>query len=222
MAFVCTSVMAQAVPDNAKKYLPTLKLQVESIWPAMEKPQFFAGQIEQETCISLKSKGCWNPNTELKTSREYGFGLGQITIAYDAKGKERFNNFKILTGKYKQLTAWKYADRFNPSYQVDALLLLDKESYNGASKLTTSEPDRYSFMFSAYNGGLGGLIQDRKLCMQFKGCDPSKWYGNVANHSFKSKTKIKGYGQSAFDINRGYVSNIEQVRSLKYEPFFTK
>lgn len=210
-----------AVPKNALQYLPVLKVQIGKIWPSKPPhPEYFAAQVEQESCVSLTSKGCWNPHTELKTSREYGFGLGQITIAYDAKGKERFNNYRAMVDKYSELRNWKWDDRYNPAYQIDALLLMDKESFVAASRLTSSVPDQYSFMFSAYNGGLGGLIQDRKLCTTIKGCDPSKWYGNVELHSFKSKTKFKGYGQSAFEINRGYVKNIEQVRSPKYVPYF--
>lgn len=218
--FLIGSAEAQTLPPNAVKYLPVLKSSIQDIWPSTSYPQYFGAQIEQESCISLKSSGCWNPKTELKTSREYGFGLGQITIAYNANGSVRFNNYQAMVNKYSVLHAWTWDDRFDPKYQIDAFLLMDHEDFISAGKLTDSLPDQYSFMFSAYNGGLGGLIQDRKLCTTIKGCDPSKWYGNVELHSFKSKTKFKGYGQSAFDINRGYVSNVEKVRSPKYVPFF--
>lgn len=208
------------IPANAKLYLPIMKQQIAVVWPDLTYPYYMAAQAEQESCYSLTAKGCWNPHTELKTSREYGFGLGQLTIAYDANGKVRFNNFQYMTKKYALLNSWKYSDRYNPKYQIDALLLLDKESFTAVSRLTPNDADRYHFMFSAYNGGLGGVIQDRKLCSTIKGCDPNKWYGNVADHSYKAKTKIHGYGQSAFETNRGYVINVEQVRSPKYKQFF--
>jgi len=73
-----------------------------------------------------------------------------------------------------------------------------------------------AFTFSAYNGGFGGVLKDRVLCSKTPGCDSSKWLGNVENTSFRSRTSVKGYGQSFFDINRGYVRNIMVVRSPKY------
>ena len=221
-AVLCMSASAQTtqLPPNAVKYLPSLREAIVAVWPATSYPHWFAGQIEQESCISLTSKGCWNPNTELKTSREYGFGLGQITIAYNANGTERFNNFKAMTSKYAVLHDWNWEDRYDPKYQIEAMMLMDRESFVSAGKLTNSLPDQYRFMLSAYNGGLGGLIQDRKLCTTIKGCNPNLWYGNVELHSFKAKTKFQGYGQSAFQINRTYVSNIEKIRSPKYAPYF--
>jgi membrane-bound lytic murein transglycosylase MltF len=73
---------------------------------------------------------------------------------------------------------------------------------------TASEADRLQMMFSAYNGGLGGIIKDRHYCRAIKGCNPDVWYGNVETHSLKPKTKLSGYSISAFSINRDYVHNI--------------
>ena len=186
-------------------------------------PSIIGGQIEQESCISLTHSRCWNPNVELKTSREYGFGLGQITIAKDKFGKVRFNNFDEAKRMFPSaLKEWKWEDRFDPSYQMTAMVLMDRNLYNKVQSLTPRESDQLAFMLAAYNGGTGGLLQDRKLCEGSKGCDPTKWFGHVAANSFKNKIKLPGYGESAFDINRGYVDQIMNKRRLKYVPYMEK
>ena len=77
------------------------------------------------------------------------------------------------------------------------------------------EDNRYYFALSAYNGGMGGVLKDRNLCKNTTGCNEDLWFGNVELTSFKSRTKVKGYGQSFYDINRGYVLNVPK-KSDKY------
>jgi len=207
------------IPDNANIYLPQLKEIMKEMWPSLTIKSTIPAQIEQETCITLKHSKCWSPKAELKTSREYGFGLGQITIAYDSSGKERFNNFKMIKGLDSSLKNWEWEDRYNPTMQMRGLLAYDKYIYN----LIPKGPDEFNklaFTFCAYNGGLGGLLQDRKLT-ESKGGDPDKWFGenNVAENSYKSKTKVSGYGQSFYEINRSYVTNVLLKRNEKYEPY---
>jgi len=75
---------------------------------------------------------------------------------------------------------------------------------------------RLAFALAAYNGGLGGTYSDIKLCRHTEGCDPGLWFGNVEHTSLKAKTKVVGYGQTFFDINRGYVRNVLIERRPKY------
>ena len=213
-ALVLAATTAAALPPGAIKYLPELVKAWRNSWPDNKYPWFLAGTIEQETCISLKSKGCWNPNTELKTDREYGFGLGQLTVT------KKFNGFEDTKKMSKELSSWKWDDRYNPYYQILGIIALEKVNYSKIRGAET-ELDKQAFMLSAYNGGLGGVLKDRKLCTTVPGCNSNLWFGNVELNSFKSKVKPKGYGQSFFDINRGYVHNIILIRSDKYKHEFS-
>lgn len=211
-----------AVPPQALTHLPTLVLTQRSIWPDAPVPHFLAGQVEQESCITLTHPRCWNPNVELKTACEYGFGLGQTTIAYDCRsgtGKVRFNKWAELRTRYPSLRTWTWENRFDAALQLTALVEMDKALY---AKFAFVEPprERLGFALSGYNGGEGATLQDRMLCGNTPSCDKNLWFNNVERVSFKSRVPNKGYGKSAFDINREYPHLVDS-RMQKYQKFFT-
>jgi len=178
-----------------------------------------AASVEKETCVSLKSKFCWNPHAELKTKIEYGFGLGMSTIAYNADGTVRFNVFEEEKKLDPSLGNWAWADRFDATKQLTAFVLKDKQGYD-AIALSATPYDHVAFSKAAYNGGGGGLSSDRRLCQATPHCNPNIWFGNVELTSLKSRSAKKGYGQSAYDINRGYVREIVIIRRPKYDQYF--
>jgi hypothetical protein len=184
-------------------------------WSTLQEKAILAGQIEQETCISLTWPSCWNPHTELKTSREYGFGLGQITVTTS------FNNFTTVT-KYNDsvLRNWQWANRYDPTAQLHALVDMDHLGYSYFKEGAT-EADHLAFMLAGYNGGNGGTMLDIKYCLAMAKCDHTRWFDNVAVHSYKSQTKIGGvYGaRSFYQINRDYVSGIFNTRMAKYQTY---
>lgn len=209
----------KTMPPSAKGYLPILMREFKDVWATMPMKAAVAAQIEQETCASPKGKICWNPKTELKTDREYGFGLGQFTTAYKADGKtERFNKYEELKKLDKKLSSWKWEDRYNPEYQLRGIVVELRNTWLKIKFDTSDTREKVAFMLSAYNGGLGGVLQDRKLCQSKPDCDSSRWFDNVEKHSFKAKTKHHGYTISFFDTNRSYVRNIMLYRTPKYEP----
>lgn len=219
LALFAPLAMAGDVPSGAVTYLPMLVSAQQEIWPDAPMPSFLAAQVEQESCITLTHPKCWNPRAELKTARENGVGFGQFTRAYRADGSIRFDTISDLAAAHESLRGWSWEKRYDPHYQLTAIVEMDRALYT--RQLDASSPrDRLSFTLSAYNGGSGGVLQDRRLCANTKGCDPSKWAGHVERTSLKNKMPKKGYGKSFFAINREYVSNILNVRRYKYEPYF--
>lgn len=210
-----------ALPAGAVKYLPVLDGEISSAWPKMPSRSVLAALVEQETCLSLKHAKCWNPRAELKTSREYGFGLGQLTVAYTAAGAERFNIWREVRGQDEQLQEWQWEDRYDARLQLRALVVMNRNCYARIRVLVEDDENALAMCDSAYNGGVAGLLTERRMCTMAAGCDPDLWFRNVELHSRKSREKWQGYGASAFDINRTHVRNVMQVRRPKYAAWWS-
>ncbi|MGL4457918.1 MAG: hypothetical protein ACRCUB_05900 [Plesiomonas shigelloides] len=221
----CFSVAAAPastpVPKNAYQYLPQLVDAQQTIWPSAPMPSFLAAQVEQESCISLTHSKCWNPKAQLKTKREWGRGLGQVTTAYRADGSIRFDKQEELRRQFPSLRGWTTERWADPHYQLTAIVEMDKSIYHRQRDAATDR-DRLSFTLSAYNGGESGVLQDRRLCANTPGCDKNRWAGHVEKTSLKSKQPHPGYRQSFFAINREYVTNVLDVRRPKYDHFFKR
>lgn len=206
------------MPPLALQYMPILKDEIKTHWPDLPFPSMLAAQVEQESCISLKHSRCWNTRAELKTDREYGFGLGQITIT------KKFNVFEEVKASDKSLRDWKWEDRFDPRYQLRAIVIKMRNGFRTVSKSFKGFWDQMAAALAGYNGGLGSVLKDRTLCVKTPGCDPSYWFGNVENNSYKSRVAVKGYGKSFFEINREYPKLVmfEKPRRAKYIPYMDK
>lgn len=200
--------LADSLPSGAILYLPILAEEITARWPDVPSRSALGAQVEQETCITLRHRSCWNPRAELKTAREYGFGLGQLTKT------AKFDAWAEVRGMDASLRAWKWENRYDPQLQLRALVVKTRFNFDRLSGATSH--DRLAFSLAAYNGGLGGVLSDQRLCRATVGCDPGRWFGHVERTSRKSRTKWKGYGESAFDINRGYVRAVLMTRRLKY------
>lgn len=199
-------------PANFFYHLPTVLKVTSEVWPDIPFPSLIGGQVEQETCISLTNKRCWSRFAALETTREYGFGLGQLTVT------KRFNAFEEVKALDPVLKNWKWEDRFDAENQLRSILLMDLRNYN-IFRSAAIEKERIAFAIAAYNGGVGGILADQRICASTRGCDSSKWFGHVQNTSLKKRTKVTGYGKSFFEINREYVENILNKRRFKYIPY---
>jgi hypothetical protein len=211
-----TAARAERPPAAAVPLLPVLKSEQRAWWPDMPLPSALGAQIEQETCITLRHRSCWNPRAELRTSREQGIGLGQLTRTWNKDGSERFDALQeLVRSNPRQLAGLSWDNRYDPVLQLRAVVLKGLQDYRVILGAADSY-ERLAMAKSAYNGGLGGLSSDRRLCAATAGCDKSRWFGHVERTSNKSRTVNKGYGESAFAINRGYVRNVLIVRRVRY------
>lgn len=200
------------LPTAAKGVIAILCSLLPSMWADAPLRDALPGQIEQETCPSLQSSKCFNPRAELRTEREYGFGLGQLTVT------SRFNAFNEVKAQAPALLGdWQWADRYDTRRQLIALLVMDRAHYRACQPLMDGELNSMACMLAKYNGGAGGFNADRRLCSNTAGCNPRIWFGNVEQTSTKQRTTASGYGQSFFDINRGYVRHVLLQRRFKYE-----
>lgn len=202
-------VQANELPAGARQYLPILIDEQRAHWPDAAMPSVLAAQVEQETCISMTHRFCWSPTAELKTSREYGFGFGQITVT------ERFNVFDELRSQHASLRHWQWSQRFDPVMQLRALVLKMRTNH-GQAKGMLNEWGEMAMAACMYNGGIGGCLADQRLCRATAGCDPSRWTGHIERTSYKARLAVAGYGKSFFQINREYVRNVMGPRRMKY------
>lgn len=206
---------ADTLPANFATYGPILKAEQRAYWPDHPDPALLAALIEQESCASLRSPKCWSPSTKLKSDREEGAGLGQITRAYRADGSVRFDALAGLREQYgTELAGWSWDNVYRrPDLQLRAVVLMSRD----AARAFRGAPAWLAFGDAGYNGGVAGVQKERRACKLSENCDPGQWFGNVAAHCLKSRQPLYG-GRSACDINREHVRNVFQVRRAKYVP----
>jgi hypothetical protein len=188
---------------------------------------YMAALGEHESCITLKSKRCWSAKSQLLTCREQGLGVWQITRAWRTKGKGksckrtkiRFDVLKRYKLKYKELNGvnwYNLKNRIDAQAFIASKLLLD--NWKGLYMIK-DDNERLAMTDAAYNGGLGGVKKDRKLCGLRKNCNPNKWWGHVEKSCSKSKKPLYG-NRSACDINRHHVYDVLKIRSNKYYKYY--
>lgn len=209
------------IPDKALKYIPIVIKEVDTVLPGFPLPPYFLALAEHESCVSLKSSRCWSPTSRLKTKREEGAGLFQLTRTW-RNGKTRFDTLSDLVKQHpKQLGDLSWRNVYDrPDLQIKAMLFLYKSNYSKISKkgvpLIT---DRLAFSDMAYNGGYGRVLKDRRRCGLSKGCNPSIYFNNVEKYCTASKKKLYG-NRSACDINRHHVRDVLTKRIKKYTEYY--
>lgn len=185
------------------------------------KAAALASLIEHESCIALTHSRCWNPKSRLKSAREEGAGLGQITRAYRQSGSIRFDALQELKTRHpkelKELSWLTVYDR--PDLQLRAVILKMQDNYNYYERYSSSTWEALAFSDAAYNGGIGGLDSERRACKLAQWCDHTKWFNNVEKLCLKSKAVLYG-SRSACDINRHHVKDVLLTRLDKYEKFW--
>ena len=176
--------------------------------------------IEHESCISLTHSRCWNPKSRLRTPREEGAGLGQLTRAFRPDGSIRFDALKELRDRHNiALSELNWSNIYSrPELQIRAVILKMRDNYTYYIKYSANELEALAFADAAYNGGIGGLNSERRACKLSSSCDHTKWFGNVERFCMKSKASLYG-NRSACDINRHHVSDVLITRYPKYRKY---
>ena len=203
----CNVDYKEYIPNNAKKYIPYVYLESRRLLPNFKMYPYFPALIEHESCITLCNKRCWNSKSRLKTKREEGAGLGQITRAWK-NGKIRFDTLSYLKKKYrKELNKLNWNNIYNkPKLQIRAMLLLWRENYYKFPK-NIDFINRLAFTDASYNQGFYRTYKDRQLCKLKRNCNPKIWFNNVESTCTASKRKLYG-NRSACDISRHHVKDV--------------
>ena len=200
-----------AVPPQAHQYLPVLSAELTRTWPGAPDRAYMGGLIEHESACPRKSS-CWKPTARLKSAREEGAGLGQLTRAWSKTGALRFDKLGEMRDAHASLRELSWATIYQrPDLQIRAVIVMVKADYLRFAG--TAAP--LHFADAAYNGGWGGVQKERRACGLKAGCDPQRWFSHVERVCLKSKTPIYG-NRSACDINRHHVVDVHMVRAPKY------
>lgn len=203
------------IPPQAELYRLTFKAEQATHWPDHPRVELLPALVEHESCIGLRHSRCWNPASRLKTQREEGAGFGQITRAWRADGSLRFDALAEMRSLHPALREWSWTNVYQrPDLQLRAVVLKSRDNYQSL-RVVRDPWHRLAFADAAYNGGLGGVQNERRACGLKTGCDPQQWFGHVEHTCLKSRTAL--YGQrSACDINRHHVHDVLLTRSPKY------
>lgn len=173
--------------------------------------------IEHESCLSFKHSKCWNSYSRLKTSREEGAGLGQITRTFYDDGTIRFDSLTNLKRAYPlELKELSWSNVYQrPDLQIRAIVLMNRDEYNYFRSIT-NEP--LLFADSAYNGGRRDVVRSMTACKMSGKCNPKLWLNNTELYNVKSTAPL--YGRSAREINNHHVRDVMITRLPKYEKHF--
>jgi len=203
-------ISSSAMLDRATPYMPMLIDIFKQYWIEAPMKHIEPGKVEQESL--------WKEKAELKTSREYGIGLVQITQAFRKDGSVRFDNFLEAKKRYKEfLGDWQWEDRFNPKYQLTYSILTDKHNFNILSFFKNPQ-ERWAGTLVCYNAGCGTVLNRKALCRATKGCDITKWFGGLDSVHLKSE-EVLLYNKPLWIARNSYPTSVFD-RSIKYKETF--
>lgn len=195
--------------------IPAIAAEIDAHWPELPMRGYVPGLIEHESCLSLTHPRCWSPTSRLKTAREEGAGLGQLTRAWYPDGRTRFDALARLRDEHPALRDLSWPTIYQrPDLQIRAVVILSRENWD-ALAMIEDLMHRLAMADAAYNGGLDDLQMERRACFVADDCDAGQWFGHVERHCVKSRRPLYG-GRSACDINRAHVRDVLLVRAPKY------
>lgn len=207
------------IPERAKELMPIILKEVDQYLPHHPERAYMPALFEHESCISLRHSRCYRSDSELRSQREIGVGIGQLTKTFNPDGSIRFDKLTELRNAYREELkelSWSTV-KHRPDLQIRASVLLVRSDYN-ALHMVKDPIARAHFTDAAYNGGRGGVQKERTACGLAKDCDPQQWFGHVERYCLKSKKALYG-NRSACDINRHHVHDVFYIRLPKYSRY---
>jgi soluble lytic murein transglycosylase-like protein len=182
-AVYITPANAAHIPHESSRYRNELTRQARLIWGINAPIAVMAAQIHQESL--------WNPNAVSYVGAK---GLAQF-MPGTAEWIPQID--KTLRNVYPS----------NPSWALRALARYDFWLYSRLRADT--ECDRWAMTLSAYNGGLGWVLRDKKAA---KSAGDSRWlwWANVEKHN-------AGRSIANFNENRGYSRRILLLLMPRYQ-----
>lgn len=200
---VCAATIAL---DRSKSFLPVLSQVIDQYWPTAPGRPIMAGKIEQESS--------WKERATLKTSRELGRGLGQLTIAYRADGSERFNTYRNAV-KMKALKDWDWqADPYNVRYQLTYSVLTDRSNFVMVRPYSVNDYQAWKCALVCYNAGSGRWLS-RRHNAKTMGLPADRWDNGLDQAHGPGEASLL-YGRPLWQAVNEYPTVIFK-RSLKYQ-----
>lgn len=204
------------IPPQAFEYRDIIYKEINLYFSGISEINYVPSLIEHESCISLKHNRCWKPTSELRSKREQGLGLGQVTRTFKEDGSIRFDTLANLKNAYKEELREASWDTLKnrPDIQVRMIILLLRSDYKQLYSLNDTTA-RLQMTDSAYNGGIRDVHRSRRACGLSKNCDPQLWFDNTENYIQKSNKVLYG-NRSAIDINKHHVHDVFRNKLPKY------
>lgn len=227
LVFLVISIASTAVygsrnyiPERAYEHRETISNELELYFPSIPTRNYVPSLIEHESCISLTHSRCWKSTSELKSSREQGVGLGQVTRAYNSSGTVRFDSLTNMRNRYRSELSEASWDSIKdrPDLQIRIIVLMLRDDYKSLYTIQ-NEIVRLQMTDAAYNGGIGGLTNERRACGLASNCNPQLWFNNVEKYCLKSRKILYG-NRSACDINRHHVKDVFYSKLPKYKKYY--
>lgn len=208
------------IPPKAFEHRDTIRKELDTYFSDIPNYNYIPALAEHESCISLTHRRCWSSTSRLKSSREEGAGLFQVTRTFREDGSIRFDTLTELRNRHKSELREASWDNiyFRPDIQIRMAILHIRNDFKKLYNIENKNI-RLHFVDAAYNGGLGGVLRERRACGLANNCNPNIWFNNVEKYCLKSKKALYG-NRSACDINRYHVYDIFNNRLPKYEKYY--
>lgn len=189
------AILWLAVPSARADNLQVLSSTINQHWPNAPLRHIMAGQVQQEST--------WKERATLKTSRELGRGLVQLTIAYRPDGSERFNAYRDAVRGYKALSAWNWQqDPYNVGYQLTYLVLRDRGQFAVTRRNMINDAEAWRSALVCYNAGEGRWLA-RIANARLMGLDRTRWQGGLEHAHGKGEDRLL-YGRRLWQAVNEY------------------